>query len=243
MARANESVEVHAILTRLQVAGTDKQKSRVVKRGVPESQVLGVSKSLLQREAKIIGRDQKFAEALWRTGYHETRLLAILVAEPEKITKGTCQTWINDLWSWDITDSFARYLLVAREDRLRLIQHCASSNQLYVKRLAFAGIACCVMKQPKFAEVNWDQFIELIRTAANDKRHHVRQAVVWALVELGKVSEATQEEALIVANELIEESGNAGWIGRHARKALELLTPVPERRRLVSSKSQTARKT
>lgn len=234
--------QVDLILARLRSAGTETQKMRATKRGVPEEQVLGVSKSLVQREAKQLGANQQLAAALWQSGYHEARLLAILVAEPKNMSQSLCQDWINELWSWDIVDSFARYLLLARSDRFTVIASCVTSESLYRKRLGFAVIACCVMKDPEFAAENSESFFEMIRRAADDQRHHVRKAVVWALVEMGKVSSALQEEALIVANELIEESGNAVWLGRNARKELELLTEVKERRRLVTAKSKTARK-
>lgn len=229
------------ILARLKAEATDRQRERLLKRGVPPEFALGVSKAVLNLELNKLGKDHKLAVSLWRSGYHEMRLLAIRIARADQITATECYHWIETFWSWDITDSFARYLLADHPERLEIIDHCCASNELYVRRSGFAGIACVAQKHPGLLADHAEHFFQLIKSAADDKRQHVRKAVVWAIVEIGKSSHGLQEEALILANEMMEEEGNSAWIGRNSKRELELLTSVEARRRLISSNSKTAK--
>ena len=73
---------------------------------------------------------------------------------------------------------------------------------------------------------------------ADDPRPHVRQAASWALRSIGKRDTACRERALSVAVELLEtEDITKRWVGRDAMRELERLIVVPERRRLLNSRS------
>ena len=96
------------------------------------------------------------------------------------------------------------------------------------------------MKQDELSEEQIETYFDCLHRGATDQRHHVRKAVVWALIEIGKVNENLQDAAIVCAAELIEQGGNHAWVGRNALKELELLVKVPERRRLLSRKAKTA---
>jgi 3-methyladenine DNA glycosylase AlkD len=51
--------------------------------GIDVSHALGVSVPDIRAVAKGCGIDHQLARALWRTGIHEARILATLVADPE----------------------------------------------------------------------------------------------------------------------------------------------------------------
>jgi 3-methyladenine DNA glycosylase AlkD len=122
---------------------------------------------------------------LWNTEYHEARLIAILVEDPGMMDVAQAKDWINSIWSWDLCDHFARYLLPYSRDFNTLIGYCAVQHELYVKRTAFAGIACGLIHRPDIDGETVEQYLQCITEAASDNRHHVRKAVVWALVEIG----------------------------------------------------------
>lgn len=230
------------VLKHLQENGDAKQAERVRARGIPESSIFGTPKSIVQKTARTLGRNQELAESLWASNIHEARLVAILTAEPDKISLPVLKQWANDLWSWDIADHLARYLLPYIPKPELLIAYCATIDSTYTKRLAFAGIACSIQKNKRLSEEQFDFYRNHIQLGASDNRPHVRKAVVWALVEIGKINDSWQESAIVFAAELIEQRGNEAWVGRNAMKDLQLLVSVPERRRLISQKSKTGRK-
>jgi 3-methyladenine DNA glycosylase AlkD len=211
------------------------------KRGIPQAGILGTPKGFVTSAAKAIGKNQTLAEALWKTECHEARLVAILIADPAGIEIATAKRWSNELWSWDITDHMARYLLPYLPYQAKLITYCQGKNATFTRRLAFAGIACCV-RVSGGSKDSISEYGDSIRAGANDDRHHVRKAVVWALVEIGKANDHCQEQAILLAADLMELGRNEAWVGRNAMKELQLLVSVPERKRLLSQKAKTASK-
>ena len=76
-----------SVIDFLKENSTAKQFSRVLKRGIPEQNILGTPKGFVTRAANAIGSNQKLAEALWKTECHEARLVAILIADPANLVR------------------------------------------------------------------------------------------------------------------------------------------------------------
>ncbi len=229
-------------MRQLRAEKTDKQVERVSARGVPAGAVIGVPKPAIDRVRKQYDRDQALAQALWALEVHEARLIAVNLAEPARFTMATAKRWIADIWSWDLCDHFARYLLLELKQRDQLIDRHVTSLSLYEKRVGFAAIACSAIHDDKLKEETLWHWLELIQQAAHDDRRHVRQAVEWALREIGKLDEAWQLRAIDCANELLEGDKAQQWVARTALRELENLVRVKERRRLIRSTSKTGSK-
>ena len=233
---ATTEAALNKLLADLREVATTKQLERVVARGIPATHVLGVPKGEIRKQARLLGPDHQLALALGTQALHELRLLAVWVAEPTILTKRDLARWVDDIWSWDLCDQVARYLLTERDDRFELIPTFVASEALFTRRLGFAGMACCCIHVPERISLQiTEQFLTLIKSHSEDKRHHVRQAIVWALVELGKLDDARQHMAIACADELIEDGGGAATIGRQSLKKLELLVETPLRRRLLAA--------
>ena len=52
----------------------------------PSDNAFGVSVSNIQQLAKRLGKSHELAAGLWKTGWHEARMLAAYVDEPERVT-------------------------------------------------------------------------------------------------------------------------------------------------------------
>ena len=53
-----------------------------------KAKVLGVPKPKLREIAKRIGKNHELAVELWESGIHEARILASIIARPEKVDRG-----------------------------------------------------------------------------------------------------------------------------------------------------------
>ena len=74
--------------------------------GITAPKALGVSMVAIQELAREVGRDQALAEALWRTGWYEARLLAAFVAEPARVTALQMDRWTREFDNWAVCDTF-----------------------------------------------------------------------------------------------------------------------------------------
>ena len=64
------------IIIKLQSKASKKHKANVVRMGIPEDYSIGVSTAIIRSIAKEIEKSNELACKLWKTGYHEARLLA-----------------------------------------------------------------------------------------------------------------------------------------------------------------------
>ena len=114
---------------------------------------------------------------------------------------------------------------------------------LYTKRAGLAVIANLCMRAMSFDAETTSAIRNIIEDTADDHRDHIRQASCWALREFGKSNPDSHEQACLIALELIESGHTTrAWVGRCAYRELETLIKIPERRRLISRNSKTARK-
>jgi 3-methyladenine DNA glycosylase AlkD len=58
----------------------------------------------MRKLAKEIGRDQRLALDLWRTGIAEARIVAAMVDDPAELTEEQMEDWVKDIDSWDVCD-------------------------------------------------------------------------------------------------------------------------------------------
>jgi hypothetical protein len=105
--------------------------------GIDVSHALGVNVPDLRAVAKRCGTDHELARALWRTGIHEARILATLVADPQAISDKDMESWAADLSSWDVCD-FAADLFGRTTAGIAKIPAWARRSEGYVKRCAFS---------------------------------------------------------------------------------------------------------
>ncbi len=227
------------IILKLKSLSSEKYKANVVKMGIPESNSIGVSTRDIRKLAKEIKKSNEFAYELWKTGYHEAKLLAVLVFDKEYLSLNEVELLMNDVWSWDLCDHLCKNLITKLKSYEDLITKWCASKATYTKRAAFTLMASAVINEKSISDDIIDNYLKLIFEYSNDKREHVKKAVSWALREIGKRDFNYQEKAILLAHELKENGSKSQiWIAKDALKELEKLVKVEGRGRLISSDSQ-----
>lgn len=232
-------MECKEILQELQSMSSEKYRANVVKLGIPECSSIGVSTGDVRKLAKKVGKSNELARELWKTGYHEAKLLAVLVYDKKKTTLEEAAALMDDVVSWDLCDHLCKNLLIKLEGYEELIPRWVMEEQTYKKRAAFTLIASASVHTKNLPEEVLDDYLRLIADYSLDEREHVKKAVSWALREIGKRNFNFNEKAVLLAHEL-KETGNKTqvWIGKDALKELENLVKVEGRGRLISSKTK-----
>ena len=173
----------------------------------------------------------------------ETKALAILTVPTSAADADLIAIWVADLTDWSTCDLFVKTVMVPRPDAVDWVMKWSTQTKLYVKRAGLALMANLSMRAKTFDADTASTFCAIMEDAANDPRDHVRQATCWALREFGKSNSESHERACLIALDLIESEDPArAWVGRCAYRELEILIKIPERRRLISRHSKTARK-
>ena len=227
------------IIEALKENASEKYKANVVKMGIPEEYSIGVSTAVVRAIAKKAVKSNELAKELWESGYHEAKLLAVLVFDKKTISDDEIEHLIRDVHSWDLCDHLCKNLIIKRKDYDTFIENWITSTHTYKKRAAFTLIASSAIHNKSITDDTLDDYLRLIQEYSDSEHEHIRKAISWALREIGKRDFSYNEKAILLAHEL-KESGNKQkiWIAKDALKELETLVKVEGRGRLISSNTK-----
>ncbi len=229
------------VLRHLRAAASEKHRAAAVKLGIPEESSLGIPTAELRRIARAAGKLNALAFELWDTGYHEARLTAALVFEPEGLARADVECLMGDVVSWDLCDHLCKELIIRRADYESFINGWVSAAETYKKRAAFTLIAAAAVHRAPLPMEKVEGYLALIRAHARDGRPHVKKAASWAIRELGKSGPAEREAALAAAREMLSGGDRAlAWAARDAIRELESCVCVEGVRRLVPAGGKMA---
>ena len=183
---------------------------------------LGVPVPLMRKLAKEIGKDHELALELWKTGIPDARIVAGMVAESGKLTERQMEDWVKDFNSWDVCDQVCMNLFEKSPLALKKIHDWSQREEEFVKRTAYALIACLAWHDKNAEDDTFTALFPVIKHGVTDTRNFVKKAVNWALRNIGKRNPALNRAALALAKEIKEmHSKAARWIASDAIRELE----------------------
>jgi 3-methyladenine DNA glycosylase AlkD len=207
--------------------------------GISVTKAYGVPMGAIQRIAKGSGKDHALAEALWRTGVYEARLLAAFVAEPERLTRRRMDAWAKDFDNWGVCDTVAFHLFDRSPHALACVTAWATRKEEFVKRAAFALLASIALHDRSRGDADFTRHLRAIERAAVDERNFVKKGVSWALRGIGGRSPALHAASLETARRLAASAdAPARWVGHDALR--DLSRPLVARRAAGAEKRRRA---
>ncbi len=212
---------VEEVLARLKALARPGQLEGMARYGMSMGNRLGVRIPDVRALAKESKTNHNLALALWETGVAEARILAALVADPQQVDEALMEKWVRDFDSWDVCDQVCLNLFDRVSPAWKMVVRWADREEEYVRRAAFALIACIAWHDRAAPDLVFVEALPLIEKAATDPRNYVKKAVSWALRHIGKRNASLHPLALALARRLRKhEDKTARWIGADAERDL-----------------------
>jgi 3-methyladenine DNA glycosylase AlkD len=197
--------------------------------GITAAEAYGWSAPALKKFAREIGKDHDLALRLWSTGILEARALAGLIEEKEKVTERQMEDWAKDFDSWAVCDGTCLNLFRYTPFAYKKCREWSERQEEFVKRAAFALMACLGVSDKAAPDRVFLDFLPLIKREAGDERNFVRKAVNWALRQIGKRNRRLNRASIKAALQVHRlGSPSARWIASDALRELE--SPAVQRR-------------
>lgn len=213
---------VNDVLEQLKAAAVPGRVAGMVMFGMTAQNRLGVSVPDMRRIAKTTGRDHELALELWQTGIPDARMVASMIADPAEITAAVMDLWVADFDSWDVCDQVCDNLFEQTPFAYQKIGEWSQRKEEFVKRAAYALIACLAWHDKQAADQVFIQFLPIIKQGATDERNFVKKSVNWALRNIGKRNLELNRAALELARALQRlDSRAARWIAADAIRELD----------------------
>jgi 3-methyladenine DNA glycosylase AlkD len=184
---------------------------------VTRDRVIGTPMAKLKLIARNVGHDHDLAEALWKTGVYDARMLASMVDEPDRVTPAQMDRWAKDFDNWAVVDTLAFHLFDRTPHAFKQIEKWSKAKDEFVKRAAFALLASAAL-HGRGEDGDYLRALPLIERAASDERNFVKKGVSWALRAIGRKKSATLRKAARTLAEQLAASEDppARWIGKDA---------------------------
>jgi len=215
-------VSVEDVLDKLKVKAKPENVGGMARYGMTAERRLGVSVPDMRKIAKELGKNRKLALELWKTGIPEAKIVAAMIDEPEKLTEKQMEDWVKDINSWDVCDQVCMNLFEKTPLAWKKILDWSKRKEEFVKRTAFALIACLAWHDKKVEDEKFIELFPVIKQGATDERNFVKKAVNWALRNIGKRNPNLNKAAIKAAKEIQQiDSKTAHWVSSNAIKELE----------------------
>lgn len=147
-------------------------------------------------------------------------MLATMVEDAERVTPAQMDRWARDFDNWALVDTACFNLFDRTPHAFGRIQKWAGARDEFVKRAAFALLACAAL-HGRGTAADHLRGLDLIERAA-DPRNFVKKGVSWALRSIGgKRSPALRKAARELSSRLAaSDDATERWIGKHALRQL-----------------------
>jgi 3-methyladenine DNA glycosylase AlkD len=210
------------IITHLESLRNEHNRSGMARYGINVDKAFGVTVNYLRKLAKQLGKNHILALELWKTGYHEARILATLIDEPDKVTSSQMEKWVKDFDSWDLCDVCCNNLFRKTPYAIDKAMKWSNSEKTFIKRACFALIAIEAVHNKEGDDEIFMEFLELIKAKSDDERNFVKKAVNWALRNIGKRNIYLNKAAIKISEEILKTGTKSGkWIANDALRELQ----------------------
>ena len=207
MNSAQRKVEPEEVLSELEALGTAQNRKVYARHGVCGPQ-FGVSFAHLRKMGKKLHGDHSLAQALWASGNHDARLLALAVADPAVVSLDEIQRWAEDMDNYIHTDEMAK--LVAATTHC---DHCTEEWTKPAGRLGHAAgewvastgwnlVAHQALTDDERPDVYFTERLSLIEDHIPRSANRVRHCMNGALIAIGCRNPELRMQALEAAKRI-----------------------------------------
>lgn len=208
---------VESILGKLRMQANPDNVAGMARYGISSMGTLGVPMPSLRKMARELGKNHELALALWDTGVHEARILAVYIDDPSQVSESQMERWASEIDTWDVCDQACGNLFDRTPFAVGKAFEWSERDETFVKRAGFVLMAELAVHDKTLPDETFQAFLPVILRHSNDERNFVKKAINWALRQIGKRN-SRLNRAAIEAAEKIQDSASpaARWVAADA---------------------------
>jgi 3-methyladenine DNA glycosylase AlkD len=208
------------VIKLIKQTATSKNKEMQKYFAIGNNNSLGLKVPQMRAIAKQIGRNHKLALQLWKSGIHEAKHIAVMIADPKEITEKFMEHWLKDFDSWDIVDNCCTLFEKSPLAWEKAIEWTSRKGE-FQKRAGFTLMATLAVHDKKAKNENFEQFFPLLLRESHDERNFVKKAINWAIRQIGKRNEKLCKKAIVLSEKIqMKGDSTSRWIAADALREL-----------------------
>lgn len=190
----------HDVLEELKSLGTAQNRKTYARHGVV-GENYGVSYAHLGALKKRIKTNHELAEQLWQSGVHDARVLATMIADPQKVGAGLLDSWVKDVDSYPLGDAVASLAVQTDAARSGVDQWIKSTDEL-TGSFGWSLMARMTREEAIFHPVELETYLATIERDIRTSKNRVRHSMNSALIAIGCRNPDLQHKAIAAAGRI-----------------------------------------
>ena len=189
-----------AIVSELEALGSAQTRKIYKRHGIGDNQY-GVSYANLKTLKKKIKVDHGAAQHLWTTGNHDARVLAAMIADPKQADEALLDAWAEDLSNYVVTDAFSGFVAKTAFAREK-VEQWTDSDEEWKGQAGWNLLSSLAMKDDGTPDDFFEPYLAVIARDIHTRKNRVRYAMNTALISIGTRSDALEQKAVAVAEQI-----------------------------------------
>ena len=188
------------VLAELEALGTAQNRKVYARHGVGEP-MFGVSFAHLRKLGKKLRHDHDLARALWASGNHDARVLALAVADPAQTDVDEIETWAGEVDNYVLIDEFAAFVAATPH-----FGACADDwpdrDSEWVASAGWSLVAQQALRDDERTDDYFEERLLTIESRIAGAANRVRHCMNGALIAIGGRNEALRGSATAAARRI-----------------------------------------
>ena len=188
------------VLAELEALGTAQNRKVYARHGVQEP-MFGVSFAHLRKLGKKLRPDHDLARALWASGNHDARVLALAVADAAKADLDEIETWAGTLDNYVLIDEFSGFVATTPH-----FGACAADwtdrDGEWVASTGWNLVAQQALRDNNLSDDYFDERLRTIEARIAAAANRVRHCMNGALIAIGGRNETLRRQATAAARRI-----------------------------------------
>jgi 3-methyladenine DNA glycosylase AlkD len=184
------------LMQELKALGTEQNRKTYKRHGV-QDELYGVSYAHLGALKKKIRVDHELAQQLWKSGVHDARILATMIADPAQ-GWSVVDDWAKQVSSYVITDALATFAAQTSPERKKIEKWMASKNE-WMGCFGWSLFAKVARMDAPFSDEALEQYLDTIERDIHQAKNRVKYSMNSAVISIGVRNEKLQKKALAAA--------------------------------------------
>jgi 3-methyladenine DNA glycosylase AlkD len=231
-------MQLSEAMTRLERLGNESTLKTYRRHGV-KGPAFGVRYGDLYKLQKEIGVDHALAQGLWKSGNHDARILATLVADPAAMSLEDLEAWHGDVDDYGLNDAVAT--VAVRSGVARQVAERWRGAKAEYRSAAGWHVAGGLSAPDTDVDDAWLRpLLAEIRTGIHAAPNRTRNAMNSVLISIGGYRPALRDEALAVAKAIGKVEVDHGDTSCKTPDAVEYIEKMAVRHSKKAAKKKTS---
>ena len=141
------------------------------------------------------------AEQLWATDNHDARILATMIADPEKMTAAKLDAWARDLENYPVKDAFRKLASQAPLAKKRMEKWITAGGE-WVCSAGWTVLCHLAMSSEDHPDTELETYLKSIETTIHGSKNRVKHAMNNTLIAIGIRNPHLEKKAAAAAKRI-----------------------------------------